>query len=639
MVWSIKKKILLLSIGLSIFAVTIIFSLYSYKTSSVLNENKRQNLIIQGSLIQSTIDRFLHERLSDVLDLAQDSLFMKQEISGINNKIIQYTSSHSYFESISYFDTKRTRLADSKNLEIGKQHSLITYWKKLVDSHYVVDISVSESMKINVIHFACKIYTNGRHTGYLVARMDARKVNEIFNYVLNKQSSFANKVNIELIDSSGIILFSNNKTNFYNLLESKINKDIIGNTFINYEDYYINVQKLNGYKNYPGNNWLLLLSTNKKNLLNENRSFTVFLISVSIVVLIIVCIIALLFSKILVKPIDTLSAAAKAYGNGNLRHRFQIETKDELQHLGEHIKIMAGKLKEKIEAMENLNEEMKQNLNTVYDQKQFILTQNQRINNGLNIAHTFQKSLLPKMEEVFYNSKIKCEIFNKPRLKVCSDFYFMKNIRTKEADYKIVAIIGCSKQGLAGAFITIIANNLLTQIVDIEQEYDPCKIISEMDKKLYSMFSNSFKNNFGVSLGVVQINEKKQELIYCGAKQDLMISDNKNVKEIKGYESYLGLSEYKNLKECAKNIHPFKENSMIVLANKGIEDQKGGIKEKRFSSQKVKEAVESYKQISAKKFILNLKTEIENWSNESEQEDDYLAIALKMSTIKEPMMV
>ena len=207
--WSIQKKILILTIGLSIFTASVIFLFYSYKTTAVQNSNKKQNLLVQSNLIQATIDRFLQERLSDVLDLAQDSVLCSAQVSSIDTRIKSYISNHSYFESISVFDTGRVRLADTKDLEIGKQHSLITYWRRLPESSYVVDISRSESMKINVIHFGCKIYKNGKHVGYLVARMDAQKVNEIFNYVLQKENQF---INIELLDSNGTTLFSDRKS-------------------------------------------------------------------------------------------------------------------------------------------------------------------------------------------------------------------------------------------------------------------------------------------------------------------------------------------------------------------------------------------------------------------------------------------
>jgi len=78
-----------------------------------------------------------------------------------------------------------------------------------------------------------------------------------------------------------------------------------------------------------------------------------------------------------------------------------------------------------------------------------------------------------------------------------------------------VAAVDCTGHGVPGAFMTVMGNSLLNEIVNENNIIEPSVILEELDKKVSTnsrddFFNNS--NNVGMDMAVCTINLKKKDI-------------------------------------------------------------------------------------------------------------------------------
>ncbi|MBK6522276.1 MAG: hypothetical protein IPG08_08045 [Sphingobacteriaceae bacterium] len=96
------------------------------------------------------------------------------------------------------------------------------------------------------------------------------------------------------------------------------------------------------------------------------------------------------------------------------------------------------------------------------------------IKDSISYAKRIQESILPAehmITDVFKDSFI----FYKPKDVVCGDFYWF----TKIGDEAIIAAVDCTGHGVPGAFMTVIGNSLLNQIISFSGITNPATILSQ----------------------------------------------------------------------------------------------------------------------------------------------------------------
>ena len=124
-----------------------------YHTQRIIRQNITSALENKSELILLSIDRFLEERIFDVMDFRTKACKLNDNECIISrSEMNEFLVSHRYFESISFFTPDRVRLVDSDNRSIGKSHTLTTYWPALLNNGTVVDISTSECRGYPVVH-------------------------------------------------------------------------------------------------------------------------------------------------------------------------------------------------------------------------------------------------------------------------------------------------------------------------------------------------------------------------------------------------------------------------------------------------------------------------------------------------------
>jgi serine phosphatase RsbU (regulator of sigma subunit)/Tfp pilus assembly protein PilF len=277
-------------------------------------------------------------------------------------------------------------------------------------------------------------------------------------------------------------------------------------------------------------------------------------------------------------------------------------------------------IQEQKEEIEAQKEELTEKGNTLSEK-------NQQITDSITYAKQIQDSLLPQLQtikEVLPDSFI----FFKPRDIVSGDFYWFTQIESKIA----IALVDCTGHGVPGAFMTVLANSLLNQIIVETGITSPDLIVSLLDQKIQqNLHQKQFENTNtdGLDIGLLMIDQKSKKIDYTGAKIPLYIVENGSVDVIKPDRNSVGSTQQVN-KVFSKREIDYRPGTMIYLSSDGFQDQFGGPKNKKFMKKKFRTLLQSIGNLNSERQKNELEETFIQWRASNSQTDDILVIGFKL---------
>ncbi len=265
-------------------------------------------------------------------------------------------------------------------------------------------------------------------------------------------------------------------------------------------------------------------------------------------------------------------------------------------------------------------------------QKEELEQKNKDIMDSIRYAQRIQRSVLPTETE-FRNAFKEHFIIYLPRDVVSGDFYWLYQ---DEINENIVWVAGadCTGHGVPGAFMSIIGNVLLNQLIKVERIKSPAKILRELDRKLIKMLSQDEKGSSqdGMDIALCKIDFSKNRLLFSGAKRPLILINDGVLKVIKGTRISVGGTLFKNRLNGSFTDYEiiFNEGDLIYMFSDGIIDQPGGKGGEKLKLRRFKDLLDKIKNLplnQQKNLILEA---LAKWKGRNPQIDDILIIGLKL---------
>jgi len=299
------------------------------------------------------------------------------------------------------------------------------------------------------------------------------------------------------------------------------------------------------------------------------------------------------------------------------------------------------------EEIEVQSEELQSTNNALNQAYLDIQKKNEDITDSINYALRIQNAIIPKETDLqkYFDSFV----FFRPRDIVSGDFYWF----AEKGNTKILVVADCTGHGVSGAFMTIIANNILNQIVHDHEIHAPDEILNQMPiflEKTLSHGEGKIKDGMDISIVSIEqavfVDTKTTRISYAGAMNPLYYVQNQEFKEIKAdkkpidgqinkhfsyqkHEIDLGFRELEN----SKTINPkstIPNPFTLYLLSDGFQDQFGGENDKKFMVKNLKKLLLeiSEKPMNEQKKIVE-KT-FNNWKGKNEQTDDVLLVGIRI---------
>ena len=257
-----------------------------------------------------------------------------------------------------------------------------------------------------------------------------------------------------------------------------------------------------------------------------------------------------------------------------------------------------------------------------------INAQHEAITSSINYAQRIQQAILPPMETI-QDKLPQSFIFFKPRDIVSGDFYWF----VEHDDKYFFSVIDCTGHGVPGAFMSMLGNTALTNIVLQQGVTKPHEILNHLSKEIDFILQQHVTNNtdsMDMALCVVDI--KNNTLEYAGANNPMVCIQNGEMNLIKADRMPIGKEQVDMGRSYTLHTVDISEPTVVYLFSDGYQDQFGGIDGKKFRSARLRELLMNIHHYPLPKQEKLLEQNMENWMDKGErvQIDDMLIMGVRL---------
>ncbi len=280
-----------------------------------------------------------------------------------------------------------------------------------------------------------------------------------------------------------------------------------------------------------------------------------------------------------------------------------------------------------------INLELEEKNRVIAQQKEELEWKNKQIQESIEYASKIQRAILPSQAAIMQNFPEGNFIFYLPRDIVSGDFYWF----SEQNGYKFMALVDCTGHSVPGAFMSLIGNTLLNEIVNANKSFDPSDILVELHTRLVNLLhkkeAKEIEMQDGMDIALLRFDYNKKELVFAGANQPLfLVYPDGRLEEVDGDIFSIG-GYFGNFPIKFRNIIlPLEEGTNIYLTSDGYLDQFNGKTLKKFSR---KNFVELLQKIYALPFNVQYKKVLdtfEEWKGDYRQVDDVLVIGVRFTS-------
>ncbi len=259
--------------------------------------------------------------------------------------------------------------------------------------------------------------------------------------------------------------------------------------------------------------------------------------------------------------------------------------------------------------------------------KQEIERKHQEIVDSVTYAQRIQEAILPSRIEINQAIPYNAMMF-KPRDIVSGDFYWF----SQKGEESILACVDCTGHGVPGAFMSMIGNTLLNQIVNERDIIQPNLILNELNKEITSALKQDAAGSDsrdGMDISILKINLIKNELQYAGANRPLYYIRNNELIETKANKVAIGGHMPEEEKNFSLHTFDLQKGDTIYLSTDGYADQFNS-SDKKLMTKRFKEILLSIQHLTMLDQEQYLAQFIDEWRGITEQTDDILVVGVRV---------
>ncbi|MBL4658041.1 MAG: tetratricopeptide repeat protein [Flavobacteriales bacterium] len=272
-------------------------------------------------------------------------------------------------------------------------------------------------------------------------------------------------------------------------------------------------------------------------------------------------------------------------------------------------------------------------------QKAVVDEKNKDITDSINYAKRIQTAMLKSDEEL--NTLLgEHFVFFEPKDVVSGDFYWCH----EQGEVLIWVVADCTGHGVPGAFMSMIGNSLMNEIIIKNKVTNPGKILDELKAGIIKSLGEGTSD--GMDMALCSLNRNTNELQFAGANNGLYITRrgidqsktvdgegietfNANLIEIKPDKQPVGVEEGKDSAFTTRTLL-LEKGDCIYASSDGYVDQFGGKRNKKFSARRFKELLSGMVSVPMPEQKVEVTRILKEWQGDKEQIDDICVIGLRI---------
>lgn len=252
---------------------------------------------------------------------------------------------------------------------------------------------------------------------------------------------------------------------------------------------------------------------------------------------------------------------------------------------------------------------------------------NDDILSSIQYAKRIQESFLPPIDtlnSIFENAFI----LYLPKDIVSGDFYWFGERDGK----KVIAAVDCTGHGVPGAFMSMIGNNILDNLIIDRGITQPSEILNNLNTNVVSALKQDQvveNNKDGMDLALITYHPEQNKLEFAGAYRPLYLFKNDELTKIDSNKYPIGGQHYESEKLFTNHEINIEPGDTIYMFSDGYPDQFGGPKGKKFMVKRFQKILVEIKNLPVEEQKYRLQATLNEWKKDIEQVDDILVIGIK----------
>lgn len=258
--------------------------------------------------------------------------------------------------------------------------------------------------------------------------------------------------------------------------------------------------------------------------------------------------------------------------------------------------------------------------------KDIIQEKNDDITSSIEYASLIQEALLPTKEQ---DGLFKDSFFIlMPKDIVSGDFLWYSKIGNRI----VFAAADCTGHGVPGAFMSMIGNTFLHQIVNEEKILQPSLILDQLRARVVTALSQQGGEGArkdGMDMALCTLDLDTNVLEFAGANNPLYYLKDNQIVELKGDKQPVGYMPERSGPFTNHKIE-LAQGDAIYIFSDGYPDQFGGPKGKKFKYKQLRDLLLKHSGETMRKQKEELISEFHSWKGEIEQIDDVCVIGVRV---------
>ncbi len=260
----------------------------------------------------------------------------------------------------------------------------------------------------------------------------------------------------------------------------------------------------------------------------------------------------------------------------------------------------------------------------VLQQKEALEAQNRDIRASIQYAKSIQDAMLLSEEDILAILP-EAFVFLKPRDIVSGDFYWIGKVQNKT----LIVAADCTGHGVPGAFMSLIGNDLLNEIIRIQECTNPKIILEYLHKGIRNSLKQAQNNSRdGMEMAVAVADHEAQTLTFAGAGLPIIYCYEDKMYYLKGNMFGVGGSQNPEDIKFENHLIPC-QNTIFYLYSDGYQDQFGG-ENRKYMSKRFKEFLYQIHKLPLQEQRSLVEQNLKNWQTDYKQVDDILVIGFRV---------
>jgi serine phosphatase RsbU (regulator of sigma subunit)/TPR repeat protein len=256
-------------------------------------------------------------------------------------------------------------------------------------------------------------------------------------------------------------------------------------------------------------------------------------------------------------------------------------------------------------------------------QKELLAQKNKDITMSLHYAKRIQDNFFTRKTKLMELVKEAFVLFQ-PKDIISGDFYWFAKMKGKT----IVAVVDCTGHGVPGAFMSMLGNELLNDIVKSKRIVDPGEILNRMHNRIVSGLNKNENESFtvdGMNIAICVVQEDKEIIEFCGSGRPMIVVSKGHATTYNGEKFPLGMVTKKERKFKTQQIK-VEENDKFYIFTDGYTDQFDEMNQEKITRQGLTDLLVSIENNPLKEQEAILMDYFNNWKGSRAQLDDICVI-------------